>query len=140
MNKIVKSAMVYMILGLLAGLFYREFPRFVSSAQHVEESQLSILHTHTLTLGLFVFLFILIFAKLFDIHKHKLFNKFFGTYHVGLLLTLLIMLTHGIWVAVGNEPHPAFSGIAGLGHIAITIGFGMFFKILIDQVSLYEKS
>lgn len=140
MKKIAKSALIYLILGLMAGVFFREFPKFVSAAQYVEESQLSIVHTHTLTLGLFVFLFVLIFAKLFDIHKHKLFNKFFATYHVGLILTLTIMLAHGIWVAVGNEPHPAFSGFAGLGHIALTIGFGMFFKILIDQVSLYEKA
>lgn len=49
------------------------------------------------------------------------------------------MFSHGVWVAIGNQPHPAFSGMAGLGHIIITVGFGMFFKILFDQIKLTEN-
>lgn len=139
MKKLAKSAMIFMIVGLISGVFYREFPKIVSAAQNVEESQLSIVHTHTLTLGFFAFLFFLIFAKLFGIHKHRLFNKFFITYQIGLILTISIMFSHGVWVAIGNQPHPAFSGMAGLGHIIITVGFGMFFKILFDQIKLTEN-
>ena len=49
------------------------------------------------------------------------------------------MLGHDIWVSVGNEPHPTFSGMAGIGHIVVTAGFGMFFKILLDQLNLLDK-
>ena len=138
MKKIAKSAMIYMIFGLFAGLFYREFARIVESAQFVEESQLSVVHTHTLVLGMFFFFLVLIFAGLFKIHEHKWFNRFYLTYHIGLFITVLIMFIHGIWVSFGNEPHAAFSGIAGIGHIVITIAFAFFFKILIDQVKLFE--
>ena len=133
MKKIAKSAMAYLIFGLIAGVSFREFPKMVDAAQYVEESQLSIVHVHTLTLGMLFFLFVLIFARLFNIHEHKWFNKFFLTYHIGLFITLVIMLVHGIWVSVGNEPHPAFSGMAGIGHIVVTVGFGMFFKILLED-------
>lgn len=140
MKKLLKSALTYLIVGLVAGVFAREFPRFVDSANFVEESQLPVLHTHALALGLFVFLFLLILAKTFNIHQHKHFNKFFITYNVGLAMTLAMMFIHGIWVAVGNNPHPAFSGVAGIGHIIITVGFALLFKILFDQVKSLENT
>lgn len=135
MKKIAYSSYVYMIFGLFAGLFYREFPRFIDAIDVVGDSQLSVVHTHSFTLGVFFFLFVLIFARLFDIHTHKHFNKFFITYHIGLGLTVLAMFAHGIYVTLGNAPHAAFSGIAGIGHIIITISFFLFFMILIKSVN-----
>lgn len=140
MKKIAYSSMGYMIFGLLAGLFYREFPRLVDLAGDISESQLSVVHTHSFALGMFVFLFVLIFAKLFQIHTHKRFKLFFSSYHIGLGLTVLTMLAHGIYVSLGNEPHAAFSGIAGIGHIVLTIAFGLFFHILLDSINKFEKT
>ena|SRR5699024_10647756 len=135
MKIITYSSLGYTIFGLLVGVFYREFPKFISTPEAVTESQLSVVHTHTLVLGTFFFLFVLILAKLFQIDSHKYFNKFFATYHVGLGITLLIMLTHGIYVTLGNDPHAAFSGIAGIGHIILTIALGLFFYILIQSIN-----
>lgn len=70
MKKIAYSSLAYMIFGLAAGLFYREFPRMINVVGEVQDSQLSVVHTHAFALGMFVFLFVLIFAKLFNIHKH----------------------------------------------------------------------
>ena len=135
MKKITYSSLGYTIFGLLVGVFYREFPKFLQNPEAIYESQLSVVHTHSLTLGTFFFLFVLILAKLFHIDSHKHFNKFFITYHIGLGLTILTMLTHGIYVALGNDPHAAFSGIAGVGHILLTIALGLFFYILIQNVN-----
>lgn len=138
MKKIAYSSLAYMIFGLAAGLFYREFPRVINVVEKVEESQLSIVHTHAFSLGMFVFLFVLIFAKLFDIHNHPHFNKFFITYHISLAVTTLTMLVHGIYVELGNAPHPGFSGIAGLGHITMTVAYCLFFYVLIDSIDKIE--
>jgi len=135
MKKLAYSSLGYTIFGLLAGLFYREFPRMIEATEAVGESQLSVVHTHSFTLGTFFFLFVLILTKLFDLDAHKHFNKFFTTYHIGFGLTVLVMLAHGIYVTLGNEPHAAFSGIAGIGHIILTIAFGLFFYILIQSIN-----
>lgn len=134
MKKIAHSAFGYTIFGLLAGLFYREFPRIIDATDIVGDSQLSVVHTHTFTLGTLFFLFVLILTKLFELNVHKHFNKFFVTYHIGLGTTVLTMLAHGIYVTLGNDPHAAFSGIAGLGHIILTIAFVLFFLVLIQSV------
>lgn len=135
MKKLAYSSLAYTVFGLIAGLFYREFPRMIkATTEAVGASQLSVVHTHSFTLGTFFFLFILILAKLFHLDSHKHFNKFFATYHIGLGMTVLVMLVHGIYVTLGNDPHAAFSGIAGLGHIILTIAFGLFFYILIQGI------
>lgn len=135
MKKLVYSSLGYTIFGLLGGLFYREFPKMIEASETVGESQLSVVHTHSFTLGTFFFLFVLILAKLFQLDGHKLFNKFFTTYHIGLGMTVSVMLAHGIYVTLGNDPHAAFSGIAGIGHIILAIAFGLFFYILIQRVN-----
>lgn len=135
MKKIAYSSLGYTIFGLLVGLFYREFPKMIQATEAVAESQLSVVHTHSFTLGTFFFLFVLILAKLFQLDSHKHFNKFFTTYHVGLGVTVLVMLAHGIYVTLGNDPHAAFSGVAGIGHIILTIAFGLFFYILIQGIN-----
>lgn len=135
MKKIAYSSLGYTIFGLLVGLFYREFPKMIQATEAVTESQLSVVHTHSFTLGTFFFLFVLILAKLFQLDSHKHFNKFFATYHVGLGMTVLVMLAHGIYVTLGNDPHAAFSGIAGIGHIVLTIALGLFFYILIQSIN-----
>lgn len=140
MKKITYSSLGYTIFGLLVGVFYREFPKFISTPEAVAESQLSVVHTHILTLGTFFFLFVLIFAKLFHIDSHKYFNKFFATYHIGLSITILVILAHGIYVTLGNAPHAAFSGIAGIGHIILTIALGLFFYILIQRINQEVKN
>lgn len=140
MKKIAYSSLAYMIFGLAAGLFYREFPRMINVAETVQKSQLSIVHTHAFTLGMFVFLFVLIFAKLFNLHQHKHFKLFFITYHLALATTTGTMLAHGIYVELGNAPHAAFSGIAGLGHIALTAAFGLFFYVLISSINANQEN
>lgn len=140
MKKIAYSSLAYMIFGLAAGLFYREFPRMINVVGEVQDSQLSVVHTHAFALGMFVFLFVLIFAKLFNIHKHPHFNKFYLTYHIGVGVSTLTMLAHGIYVELGKAPHAAFSGIAGLGHIVLTIAFALFFYVLIGSINENETN
>ncbi len=134
-RKLINTAFTYMIVGLLSGLFYREYTKFVGFDG---TSTLSVLHTHTLVLGMFFFLIASLFELRLKISKHKSFNKFYITYNVGLILTTLMMLVRGLVTiqleSVSKGLDASISGMAGIGHIIITFGLMYFFKILRDLV------
>lgn len=131
MKKLVRVSMSYMILGLFFGIFYREFTKF---NDFTGTTQLSILHTHTLILGMFFFLIVLLLEKNFTLSQHKNYKKFYMFYNMGLGMTVLMMLTHGTMTVLGIASSAAISGIAGLGHIILTIGLGFFFQVLFASV------
>ncbi|WP_223694704.1 DUF2871 domain-containing protein [Leifsonia poae] len=115
------ASLVYLVLGVGSGLFYREFTKahdFTDGAS----TQLSVVHTHLLTLGFIVFLIVLILDKLFDLSSTGLFSWFFWIYNAGLVLTAGMMTVHGSLTVLGEKTvSPAISGIAGMGHILLTI-------------------
>ena len=136
LQKLTRTSMMYMILGLIFGLYYREFTRF---HDFTGKTQISVLHTHALILGMFFFLIVLILEKLFNLSSHKYYKRFNIFYQSGLGITLLIMLIHGSMIVMGYESSAMMSGIAGIGHLLLTIGLGFFFKILFDQVTLTSE-
>ncbi len=131
MKKLVRVSMSYMVIGLLFGVYYRELTKWFDFSG---KTQLSTLHTHTLVLGMFFFLIVLLLEKNFHITAHKWYKRFYITYNIGLGITLLLMLIHGTMTVMGIESSAAISGIAGLGHIIMTIGLGFFFAILFGSV------
>jgi hypothetical protein len=131
MRRIYLAADVYMILGLLSGLYYRE----LTKAKHFTgDSQLGIVHTHILTLGILFFLVVLALEKLFTLTDGKLFTAFFWVYNAGLVLTVGMMLLRGTLTALGHQAGAALDGISGLGHITITVGLIFFFINLGQRV------
>lgn len=130
-HKLARTSMIYMILGLAFGLFDREFARIYNFTGY---TQLGVLHTHTLILGMFFFLIVLILEHQFKLSAHRHYKKFIMFYQSGLGLSLLIMLIHGSMIVMGMESSAMMSGIAGIGHILLTIGLGFFFKVLMDSV------
>ncbi|MEI5995417.1 DUF2871 domain-containing protein [Candidatus Enterococcus mansonii] len=131
MKKLVRVSMFYMIFGLISGVFYREFTKLNSFDG---ETQLSVLHTHTLILGMFFFLIVLLLEKNFQLTKEKNYKKFYILYNSGLGITLLMMIIRGILQVLAYPESAAISGIAGLGHIIITIGLAYFFQVLFKAV------
>lgn len=118
------AAATYMALGLLSGLFYREFTK-ATDFPAGEYSQLNTLHTHILVLGMIVFLVVLALDALFALSGRKAFTVFFWLYNAGLLVTLSMMVVRGILTVDGlteAETTAAIPGIAGLGHMMITGG------------------
>ena len=65
MRKLKNAAHVYMVLGLLSGVFYREFTRF---NDFTGKTQLSVVHTHVLALGMLAFLIVLALDKQFQLN------------------------------------------------------------------------
>lgn len=128
MKKLYQSALIYMLLGLTAGLFDRTY---VDHIRHFEgATQLNVLHTHLLALGMLVFLIALLIERSFQISRTKWFNLFFWHYHSGVILTTGAMLVHGIMRVEGLADSPAISGIAGLGHILLSAGLIFLFLAL----------
>jgi len=124
MRKIYVAAHVYMILGLISGLYYRELTKL---NDFTGDSQLGLVHTHILALGMLFFLIVLALEKLFTLTAGKLFDAFFWVYNAGLALTVGMMIIRGTMTVLGHEPGAALDGISGLGHIVITVGLVFFF-------------
>lgn len=136
MKRIAKLSLFYSILGLLLGAFYREFTKMNG---FTGQTVLSDLHPHVLVLGAIFFLIVLLLEKSFELTKHKNFNKFFITYNIGLLLTVIMMAVRGctevLNLEISRMIDSSISGIAGLGHIIITIAFILFFMILLNRTN-----
>ncbi|MBL1079860.1 DUF2871 domain-containing protein [Nocardia sp. 2] len=132
MRMIYNAAHVYMIAGLISGLFYREF---TSLNDFDGETQLSVVHTHLLALGMLFHLILLALEKSFRLTASPLFAWSFRTYNAGVALTVGIMILHGIQQVRGVETGAATAGLAGLGHIVLTVGLILFFINLGKRVA-----
>ncbi|MGC3020728.1 DUF2871 domain-containing protein [Brevibacterium sp. FAM 24630] len=133
MKKIFNAAFTYMIIGVLAGLFYREFTK-ANDFPEGEFTQLAVVHTHLLTLGFIVLLIVLALDKVFGLSGSKLFSWFFVTYNIGVVLTAGMMVWHGSLTVLGEESNAMIAGIAGLGHIALSVSLVLFFLALRKKV------
>ena len=73
MKKLINTALVYLIAGAAAGVFFREFTNF---AQFTGQTTLGLMHPHLLVLGFAVFLIATLFALdlkgLIDLQKFGL--------------------------------------------------------------------
>lgn len=135
MKKIYWAATAWMIFGLFVGVFYREFTRAFDFTGY---SQLRVLHTHSLALGMMMNLIILALAAVFHLHHHKQFTLFFVLYNLGVAWTVAMMFWHGIVQVAGGTWSEAQSGLAGIGHIIITVALALFFTILAKQLKRWS--
>lgn len=141
MKKIAKLSFFYSILGLLLGVFYREFTKI---NDFTGKTVLSGLHTHVLVLGMLFFLIVLLLEKSFELTKHKNFNKFYISYNIGLLLTVIMMAIRGCVEVLNPEISAtidsSISGIAGLGHIIMAIAYILFFLLLLNRINDFDSN
>jgi hypothetical protein len=136
MKRLAKLSFIYSILGLLLGVFYREFTKLNG---FTGETVLSGLHTHVLVSGVFFFLIVLLLEKSFELTKHKKFNTFFIAYNIGLWLSVIMMGVRGcvevLNLDISSMMDASISGIAGLSHIIIAIAYILFFLILLGRIN-----
>ena len=86
--------MFYMIYGLTAGAFYREYTKFKG---FTGVTTLAKVHPHVLVLGMLVFLIIGAYAySNDDLTKTKSFSRFFKVYNLALVGTSLTMFVRGL--------------------------------------------
>lgn len=119
MRRLFYASFAYMVLGVLSGLFYREFTT-LNGFPEGQFTQLGLAHTHLLTLGFIVLLVVLALEKLLALSRSKLFGWFFWPYNAGVVLTSAALIWHGVLTVLGQESSKMIAGIAGTGHILLT--------------------
>ena len=121
MKKLTNMALIYAILALVGGVFFREFTKF---NDFTGITSLSVVHTHYLILGVGVALLVLILERTVT-NNQLLTKKLVVLYNVGLNTTCIMFLVRGITQVLGTPlasgANAAISGIAGLGHIMLGI-------------------
>ena len=129
-KKYFKTSFIYLIFGLFLGAFYREYTRIIGFTGH---TSLRVAHTHTLVLGFILFLILSIFAKSFELKEDRKEKRFFNTYNFSLILVIVTIIARGfyqIYDLNSASLNAAISGIAGIGHIAISFAFYFLYTYL----------
>lgn len=134
MKKMYKISLAYLIFGLVAGLFTHEVAYWTG---FTGRTVLTKVHTHALTLGTAVFAMMPLFMKSFHIENQKSFGRFKWTYNIGLIMTLGLMSVRGITqlyaLPISSSVDHMIGGLAGIGHVILTVGFGFLFHALIKS-------
>lgn len=132
MKKTANTAFAYAIAALTAGFLYRIY----TEGMHFEgTTRLSVLHTHLFTLGMFFFLVVLVLERLFPLGEAKIYKPFYWVYNLGVIVTTLALMARGIAdVAIGKNlssgMDKSIAGVAGIGHILLSVGLVFFFVAL----------
>ncbi|EEH98488.1 DUF2871 domain-containing protein [Clostridium tertium] len=132
MKKYFNFATFYLVLGLVMGVFYREFTKFNGFEG---KTVLSVVHTHSITLGFIFFILVLLLEKNFGLSKIKHFSKWLVLYNVSLIYVLGTFTARGIMQVLGTD-FAGLSHIAGLGHAMI--GIAMIWFVVIVNKSIKE--
>lgn len=123
MKKSLNYALVYAILAMCGGVFYREFTKYNGFEG---DTALGKVHTHFFLLGMVMYLIISLFARYYDLYGEKLFKVFRAVYNIGVPLTGIMLGVRGVTEVLGTElskgASAAVSGIAGIGHILTGAG------------------
>lgn len=114
-------ALVYAILAMAGGVFYREFTKFNGFQGR---TALGTVHTHYFLLGMVFCLLLLLLEKNLAFFGRNT-GKVLIFYQVGLNLTALMLFCRGIVQVRGIDLSAALegalSGMAGIGHILLGV-------------------
>lgn len=120
-KRYMNSALLYAILAIVGGVFYREFTKFNG---FTAKTTLSVVHTHYFLLGMVFFLLLLVLEKNLSFTGAKT-GRVLAVYHVGLNLTAVMLVVRGVTQVMEADlsrgADAAISGIAGIGHILLGV-------------------
>ena len=125
MKRYINAALLYAILAMAGGVFYREFTKFNG---FTGKTTLSVVHTHYFLLGMVLFLLLLLLEKSFSFTGPKT-GLVLAVYHVGLNLAALMLVVRGVAQVLSpglsSGMSAAISGMAGIGHILLGGSLGI---------------
>lgn len=111
MKRYINYSIVYAVLALVAGVFYREFTKMNG---YTDWTTLSVVHTHYFILGTMFFLILGLISLNIDFKS----NRAVLFYNIGLNLTDIMLVVRGIVQILGfNVVSALISGVAGISHI-----------------------
>lgn len=121
MKRYMNPAVIYAILAMVGGVFYREFTKFNG---FTGVTALGKIHVHYFLLGMVLFLLLLLLEKNFSFTKAST-GRILVAYHIGLNLTVVMLMVRGVTQVLGTPlssgMDAAIAGIAGIGHIILGV-------------------
>ena len=121
MKRYMNLALLYAVLAMVGGVFYREFTKFNG---FTAKTTLGVVHTHYFLLGMVFFLLLLLLEKSFSFTGAKT-GRILAAYQVGLNLTAVMFVVRAVpqvlGTALSSGMSAAISGIAGIGHILLGV-------------------
>ena len=121
MKPYINLSLLYAVLAMVGGVFYREFTKFNG---FTGKTSLGVVHTHYFLLGMVFFLLLLLLEKNFAFTGAKT-GRVLVVYQVGLNLTAVMLAVRGVTQVLGlpltSGMSAALSGVAGIGHILLGI-------------------
>lgn len=136
MKKYLNLSAFYLALGLISGVFYREFTKMNNFEG---KTVLGAVHSHALVLGFVFFLLVLILVKTFSISEVKNFSKWVIFHNVALIYMIATLVARGILQVTGGE-FAGLSHIAGLGHALLGVSLVWFIVIINKSITAIEKT
>ena len=121
MKRYMNIALLYAVLAMVGGVFYREFTKING---FTARTTLGVVHTHYFLLGMVFFLLLLLLEKNFPFTTAKT-GRVLAVYHIGLNLTSAMLVVRGVTQVLGTTlssgMNAAISGMAGIGHILLGV-------------------
>lgn len=121
MKRYMNLTLLYAVLAMVGGVFYREFTKFNG---FTDKTTLGVVHTHYFLLGMVFFLLLLLLEKNFSFTGAKT-GRILVAYQIGLNLTAVMFVVRGVTQVLGTSlssgMSAAISGIAGIGHILLGV-------------------
>ena len=117
MKRYANASLLYALIAMAGGVFYREFTKF---SGFTGKTALSVVHTHYFLLGMVFFLLLLLLEKSFAFSGEKT-GCVLALYHVGLNVTGAALLVRGVAqvlaLPLSRGMDASLSGVAGIGHL-----------------------
>lgn len=125
MKRYMNLSLVYAVLAMVGGVFYREFTKFNG---FTGKTTLGVVHPHYFLLGMVFFLLLLLLEKNFGFTGPKT-GRVLAAYQVGLNLTTVMFVVRGVTQVLGTSLSSgmtaAISGMAGISHIVLDVSLVM---------------
>lgn len=121
MKRYANASLLYALIAMAGGVFYREFTKF---SDFTGKTALSVVHTHYFLLGMVFFLLLLLLEKSFAFSGEKT-GCVLALYHVGLNVTGAALLVRGVAqvlaLPLSRGMDASLSGVAGIGHLLLGV-------------------
>ncbi len=134
-RRIAEMAFVYLIFGLAAGVFFREFSK---AYRFTADSALSNMHGHLIMLGAFGLMMVYVLLVILNQKNPQLLARLkrpLMLWHIGLSLTVIMMMIKGMIEVLGYNYYGAIvaavSGVAGIGHILLATALVLSTKLIV---------
>lgn len=115
MKRLMNASIVYGVLALVGGVFYREFTKLNGFNGF---TTLSVVYTHYLMLGMAFFLMLVLLENNFHFIDNKV-RKYLLFYHIGLNLTAVMLVIRGVVQVISLDASIAV--LIGIAHLILGI-------------------